>query len=242
MQTILLIDRERELCKNLAEFLKPEGFQVEAAYDAKTGIEMAMNKKYSLIAVNVLRLGGDNDFSVIQHIRSETNTPILMLSARANDEERIAGFEMGADDFLQKPFNPRELIARLRAILRRMRREGEYEVLPQTPKRFQIGDIEMDLGTRVILRSGARIALTSIEFSILEIFLRNAGQIVSREELMHEALGRSLSAYDRSIDVHVSRLRKKLGPEILDMERIKTIRGEGYLYVLACAPVTDPGV
>jgi DNA-binding response OmpR family regulator len=232
MRIILLIDSDRALCKTLAEYLKSEGFQVEAAHDPKTGIEMVLNKKYSLIAINVLRQEGDNDFSVIQQIRSRTSTPILILSARTNDEERIAGLEMGADDYLQKPFNPRELVARIRALLRRIRGEENDGILPQVPKIIRVSDVEMDTGARMVLCAGNRITLTSVEFSILEILLCKAGQLVSREELMLTVLGRSLSSYDRSIDVHVSKLRKKLGHEVSHRERIKTIRGVGYLYPL----------
>jgi two-component system response regulator CpxR len=236
MENILVIDDDRELCKLLTEYLKPEGFQVEIAHDGETGIKMALNKKYSLMILGVMLPGRNNGFSVLQHFRSRASTPIFVLLARPDEGDRITVLEMGADDCLPKPFNPRELVARIRAVLRRTRREGEHRTLPPISQKLRVGDIEMDIGTHVVLRSGKKIALTSVEFCLLEALLRNAGQLVSREELMKGVLGRSLSAYDRSIDVHVSKLRKKLGYEIPGMERIKTIRSVGYLYTLTSAP------
>ncbi|MCX5908189.1 MAG: response regulator transcription factor [Deltaproteobacteria bacterium] len=232
MENILVMGDDRNLGEFLIQYLTPEGFRVDRAQDRETGIEMALDQGYSLIIVDVMLSGGDNDFSVLQHIRSRGSTPMIVLSARADDGDRIAGLEMGADDYLPKPFNPRELVARIRAVLRRTRLEGKHRTPPQIPKRLSVGDVEIDTGTRVVLRSGKKIALTSVEFSVLEVLLRNAGRLVSRGELMPAALGRSFSAYDRSIDVHVSKLRKKLGYKVSGMERIKAIRGEGYLYAL----------
>ena len=194
---ILVVNDDRNLCKQLIECFPPEG---------------------------------DNDFSLLQRIRSADSAPILVLSGRGECGNLITGLEMGADDYLQKPFNPRELVARIRALLRRIKAEGKDGILPQDPKRIRVGDVEIDTGERVVFCSGIRIALTSVEFSILEILLSKAGQFVSREELMQEVLGRALSPYDRSIDVHISRLRKKLGNEVPRPERIKTIRGVGYIY------------
>jgi two-component system response regulator CpxR len=202
---------------------------------------MALNRSYSLIILDILRPEGDNDFSVLQRIRSGNSTPILVMSAQGDDgRDLIAGLEMGADDYLQKPFNPQELVARIRALLRRIRGERGYGILPQDPKRVRVGDVEMDTGARVVFCAGNRITLTSVEFRILEILLCKAGQFVSREELMRVVLGRSLSAYDRSIDVHVSNLRKKLGREVSRREQIKTIRGVGYLYASTPPADVDP--
>jgi len=152
-----------------------------------------------------------------------------MLTARGDDVDRIVGLEMGADDYLQKPFNPRELIARIRAILRRSR-SGSAELMNGMPERFSAGDVELDKGTRIVTRGGERLSLTTVEFDLLEALLRVAGRIVTREELVKSILGRNFSPYDRSIDTHVSNLRKKLGHYTGGVERIKTIRGVGYIY------------
>jgi DNA-binding response OmpR family regulator len=230
MQKVLVIDGDRYLCEMLIECLTTEGFQVDLAHDRETGIKMALNEKYSMIILDVMLPGGGNDFSVLQHIRAKSSIAILVVSAQADDRDRIAGLEMGADDYMPNPFNPRELIARIHAVLRRSKLDGRYGTPRVMPNKLRVGDVEMDTGTRVVLRSGEKIGLTSVEFNILEILLRKAGHLVSRGELTEAALGRSFLAYDRSIDVHVSKLRKKLGPEVPGRERIKTIRGEGYLY------------
>lgn len=239
MGNILFLDGTRNLGGQIIEYLTTEGFQVDLAHDRETGIKMALTGKFSLIIVDAGLSDGKHDFSVLQHIRSSVTTPIFVLTSGADDSSRIAGLEMGADDCLQKPLNPRELVARIRAVLRRARLEEGDGNPPQIPQKMRVGDVEMDTGTRVVLRSGKQVALTSVEFSILEVLLRNAGKLISREDLMSAALGRSFTAYDRSIDVHVCKLRKKLGHEVADMERIKTIRGEGYLYALMPVPHID---
>lgn len=242
MGNILVVNDERNLCAPFIEYLIHEGFQVDLAHDRETVIRMARSNKYSLIIIDVSLPEGNNDFSALQHIRSSTITPVFALTSGSDDGNRIAGLEMGADDCLQKPFDPRELVARIRAVLRRTRLEEGNGTSLQIPKRIRVGDVEMDTGTRAVSRSGEKITLTSVEFSILEVLLRNAGKLVSRAELTPVALGRSFSSHDRSIDVHVSKLRKKLGHEVSGMERIKTIRGEGYLYALTRAPGVDSGI
>jgi two-component system, OmpR family, response regulator CpxR len=237
---ILVVGEDRNSCNQLIESLSPEGFQVDLTFDGETGIRMALNRSYSLIILDIMRPEGDNDFSLLQRIRSGKSTPILVMSAREDGRDLIAGLEMGADNILQKPFNPQELIARIRALLRRISGEREYGIPPHDPKRVRVGDVEMDTGSRVVFCAGNRITLTSVEFRILEILLCKAGQFVSREELMRTGLGRSLSAYDRSIDVHVSNLRKKLGHEVSRRGRIKTIRGVGYLYAFPSPADINP--
>jgi two-component system response regulator CpxR len=155
-----------------------------------------------------------------------------MLTARGDDLDRIVGLEIGADDYLPKPFNPRELVARINAVLRRAR-PGEPEG-KETGGRLLVADIEMEMGTRVVRRAGGSVELTVVEFDLLEKLLRSAGQIVTREELVRDVLHRSLSPFDRSIDMHVSHLRKKLGHQVEGVERIKTVRGVGYIYAKPC--------
>jgi two-component system response regulator CpxR len=155
-----------------------------------------------------------------------------MLTARGDDVDRIVGLEMGADDYLPKPFNPRELLARINAILRRSRLLwSNHAGNSKRAEKYKVADIELNVSAREVFKAGLPVDLTSVEFDILEILMHNAGNIVSRDELTKEVLGRSFSPYDRSIDVHVSRLRKKLGTGISSAERIKSIRGTGYIFV-----------
>lgn len=234
MKRILVIDDDTELCELLLEYLEREGFDVVAVHDGREGLEQAFSTDYALVVLDIM-IPSMSGFEVLQAIRSQSNMPILMLTARGEDIDRIVGLEMGADDYLSKPFNPRELVARIRAILRRTRSESDE--VPAPADRIALGDIEMDLGVRTAYRRGIPVELTSVEFNLLEILLRTAGRIVSREELAREALGRDLGSYDRSIDVHISSLRKKLGQHSSGVERIKTVRGAGYLYALLPQPI-----
>ena len=230
MNSILIIDDDMDLCELLREYLTPEGFEVETVHDGLLGAEGAVSGKYALVVLDVM-LPGINGFDVLRRIRAVSRVSVLMLTARGEDVDRIVGLEMGADDYLPKPFNPRELVARIRAVLRRM--ESGPQLQPPPPSdsgRLVVGDIELVTGTRTVLRNGRKVDLTSVEFAILETLLRLAGQVVSRDDLVQQALGRRLSAYDRSIDVHVSSLRRKLGPLSGETERIKTVRNIGYLY------------
>jgi two-component system response regulator CpxR len=231
LEQVLIVDDDVGLCELLTDFLAPEGFQAESIHDGETGLEKACSGSYDIIVLDVM-LPGINGFEVLRNLRTKVGTPVIMLTARGEEIDRIVGLEIGADDYLSKPFNPRELVARMRAILRRAKK-GRDEVSVFTKhKTIQIGDIEMQTGTRMVFRSGERIDLTSAEFNLLEILLGRAGQLIPREELIPAVLGRSPYAYDRSIDVHISKLRKKLGHEVSGIERIRTIRGTGYLYAL----------
>jgi two-component system response regulator CpxR len=226
MNNILLIDDDRDLCDLLSDYLTPEGFVVEAVHRGPEGSERALTGQYSLVVLDVM-LPGINGFEVLRRIRAASRVPVLMLTARGEDVDRIVGLEIGADDYLPKPFNPRELVARIRAVLRRV----ESNPQPQVDSgRLVVGDIELITGTRTVLRAGQKVDLTSVEFAILETLLRLAGQVVSRDELVKKALGRDLTAYDRSIDVHVSSLRKKLGQRAGESDRITTVRNIGYQY------------
>ncbi|NMC73837.1 MAG: response regulator transcription factor [Geobacteraceae bacterium] len=223
---ILVIDDDRELCELLRDYLGAEGFTVEAAHDGEEGAQRALQGPWGLIVLDVM-LPKLNGFDVLRRIRSGNETPVLMLTARGDEIDRIVGLEMGADDYLPKPFNPRELVARLRAI---QRRAASAALAVPAPESLLAGDILLDPGTRSVSRAGVKIDVTSVEFSVLEVLLRMAGTVISREELCLQALGRRLSYQDRSIDVHVSSLRKKLGPAEGGGERIKSVRGIGYLY------------
>jgi two-component system response regulator CpxR len=226
----LIIDDDIELCELLTDYLEPEGFEVETVNDSYQGIACALAGEYSLVVLDVMlpRLSG---FEVLSQIRAVSKIPIIMLTARGEDVDRIVGLEMGADDYLPKPFNPRELVARLRAIQRRT--NGHEQELHNQPvdEVLTVGDLVLETRTRVIRKLGKEIAVTSVEFSLLQELLRMAGRVVCREDLAEKVLDRKLSIFDRSIDVHVSSLRKKLGHKINGLERIKTVRSVGYMYI-----------
>lgn len=227
---ILVIDDDTELCELLGEYLGQEGFVVESVNEGAAGLERALSGAHALVVLDVM-LPEMNGFDVLRKIRERSNVPILMLTARGNDVDRIVGLEMGADDYLPKPFNPRELVARIRAVKRRAGSPPDAPGSPDRPECVRVGDVALSPETRVVRRAGEVVELTSVEFSLLEALLRSAGKVVPREELARMALGRKLSTYDRSVDVHMSSLRRKLGHRVGPTERIKNIRGVGYMYV-----------
>ncbi|HXL82103.1 MAG TPA: response regulator transcription factor [Pyrinomonadaceae bacterium] len=227
MDQILIIDDDVALCELVTEYLEPHGFQIKSVHRGDTGAEAALSGDFAIVVLDVM-LPGLNGFEVLRRLRAESKVPVLMLTARGDDVDRIVGLEIGADDYLPKPFNPRELVARIRAILRRSQTAPASE--HDQPAALTAGDIELDLGTRVVRRAGQVVELTAVEFDLLEKLLRAAGRIITREELSKEVLGRSTSPFDRSIDMHISNLRKKLGHQLGDVERIKTVRGVGYIY------------
>ena len=229
MQRILIIDDDEELCDLVAEYVRAEGFEADATGDGEARLAAPRRGGYDMVLLDVM-LPGANGFEILRRLRSESDLPVLMLTARGDDVDRIVGLEIGADDYLPKPFNPRELVARIHAVLRRAR-------APRTgaPRLLRVGDVEMDTGARVLRRGGEEVRLTAVEFDVLERLLRSAGSVVSRETLMRDVLEREYSAMDRSIDMHISNLRKKLGAEYAGTERIKTVRGVGYVYTLPAA-------
>lgn len=230
---ILVIDDDAELCELVGEYLESEGFRVDTEGTGDGGAERALEDGYSLVILDVM-LPGINGFEALRRIRAKSEVPVLMLTARGEDVDRIVGLEIGADDYLAKPFNPRELVARIHAILRRVRARAD-DGRPAPVERVVVGDVELDTGSRTVVRDGAPVRLTAMEFDVLEVLLRDAGRVVEREKLVEEVLGRRYSPYDRSIDVHVSNLRKKLGHEVGDLERIKSVRQVGYLYASPAA-------
>jgi two-component system, OmpR family, response regulator CpxR len=231
MRRLLVIDDDRKLCALLSEYLTPEGFEILSVHSGPEGVSRACAGGFDLIVLDVM-LPGENGFQVLRQIRAKKETPILMLTARGDEVDRIVGLEMGADDYLPKPFNPRELAARIRTVLRRVKPDSEEPAFLPSAKRLMVGDVGMDLGTRNVYCSGRSVDLTSVEFSLLEQLLRNAGELVSRDYLTQKVFGRQLTAFDRSVDGYVSKLRKKLGHQVSGSERIKAIRGVGYLYAL----------
>ena len=230
MERILIVDDDVGLCEVLAERLAGEGFSLEAVHDGVRGLERARSGEHGLVILDLM-LPGLTGLDVLRKLRAQSGIPVLILTARGEDVDRILGLEIGADDYLPKPFNPRELIARIRAVLRRTSQ------LDAASPRLSSGDISLDLPAREAWISQRKVHLTSVEFSLLESFLRRAGHVVTREQLTEIVLGRKvLGPFDRVIDVHVSNLRKKLG-ESPAGERIKAVRGAGYQFV----PRSEPG-
>jgi two-component system response regulator CpxR len=231
MNRILVIDDDMELCELLTDYLVPEGFDVETVHNSDKGIERALSGDHNFIVLDVM-LPGVNGFEVLRTLRKSSNIPVLMLTARGEDVDRIVGLEMGADDYLPKPFNPRELVARIRAIQRRGETKKDEKEQTGPAEQIAVGDVGLDAGTRTVRKTGKTVDLTAVEFDLLEMLLRSAGHVLPRKELVSKVLGRGLDPFDRSIDVHISSLRKKLGHKVKGVERIKTIRGIGYLYAL----------
>lgn len=217
---LLLIDDDTELCAMLAEYLAPEGFRVTAMHDGESGAHAALTGNYEVVILDVMmpRLTGTE---TLRRIRAASQVPVLMLTAKGDDVDRIVGLELGADDYLPKPFNPRELVARLRAILRRGGNTTDTTLL-------HAGLLTVRPADRTADWRGQMLDLTSTEYNLLETLARHAGHVVNKADLSEQALARKLTRFDRSIDMHMSKLRNKLG--VLDDGRspIQTVRGVGY--------------
>ena len=219
---VLLVDDDVELCSSLKQLLGMDGFSVTAVHDGDSGLRHALKGVYELVILDVMLPGGDGR-KLLRRIRLTSQVPVIMLTARGDEADRIAGLERGADDYLPKPFNPRELVARMRAVLRRASDSTPQEI-------FKIGDLQMDCGQRRVAVNGSDVALTGAEFDILLLLVRSAGKVLSREEIAEAALGRPVGFLDRSIDNHISNLRKKLGAHASEAGRIRNVRGAGYVY------------
>jgi two-component system response regulator CpxR len=233
---LLLIDDDRELCDLVAEYLTPEDFDVHSVHDGETGLRRALSGDFAFVVLDVM-LPGLGGFEILRRIRAQSSIPVLMLTARGTEIDRILGLETGADDYLPKPFNPRELVARIRAIQRRLAARDTDGA--SASRMLAVGDVDLDLSARSVRLGGKPVDLTSVEFNVLETLMNGAGTVVTREHLSKTALGRRLSAYDRSIDTHVSNLRRKLGTYADGSERIKSVRSVGYFYALP--PSSDFG-
>jgi two-component system response regulator CpxR len=226
----LVVDDDAELCKLVSRFLGAEGYSVQTVQTSGLGIERALSGDYDLVVLDVM-LPEMDGFEVLRRIRTKSNTPVLMLTARGDDLDRILGLEIGADDYLPKPFNTRELSARVRAILRRSNSTNANAALSEAAA-IRIGDMELNARARTVRCRNEALNLTTVEFDLLQRLLRSAGSVVGREELTKDVLGREFSPFDRSIDTHVWSLRRKVGNDLDGSERIKGIRGVGYLYAL----------
>ncbi len=223
MHRILLADDDQAFCDLLKQYLTREGYEVDAVHDGLSAIRSASDGAYDAMILDVMMPRADG-FRVLKDLRSPGRMPILMLTARGEDVDKIIGLEMGADDYLAKPCNPRELAARLKAILRRTQPPGGGEVIAS-------GDLELAPAARAVKLRGEPIDLTGAEFDVLRVLIEDVGRLVSKDDLARRALRRPLGQFDRSIDMHVSRLRHKLGDMPSGGPRIKTVRNRGYLYV-----------
>ncbi|MGB0126345.1 MAG: response regulator transcription factor [Rhodocyclaceae bacterium] len=230
MTRILLADDDTELCQMLKEYLEAEGYSVDTAHDGEAALVRAGEGEFDLIVLDVM-MPRRNGFDVLREIRAHASTPVLMLTARGDDVDSVVGLELGADDYLSKPCNPRVLSARIRAVLRRSEPARSEGGAAGAGEQIELEDLLLNTGARTVACGGKALELTSTEFSVLEVLLRDAGRVVPKAELSERALGRKLARFDRGLDMHVSNLRRKLGPFSSGEERIKTVRGIGYQYV-----------
>ncbi len=221
---ILIADDDRELVALMGEFLGHHGFITDGAHNGPDSLRAALSGSYDLVVLDVMMPGFDG-FEVLKQLRLKSRIPVLMLTARTESQSRIRGLEAGADDYLPKPFEPEELLARIRAVLRR-----SYPLTDRTP--MEVGGLRLEPASRRVLHDGSPIDVTSVEYDILEMLMTYAGRVVSRDQIAQRLYHRKATAFDRAIDVHVSRLRKKLEPD----DPIRTVRGVGYQFVVKSPP------
>lgn len=230
MQRILLVDDDIELCELLVDYLSQEGFSVDTVHDGDSAATTLADNPYDLMILDVM-LPKKNGFDVLREVSFEKRPPVLMLTAKGDEVDRILGLEMGADDYLSKPCNPRELTARIRSIIRRTHAVPPQFQAEARTEELVLNDLVINGSRRLVYVNKKEIELTATEFQILYLLTEHAGELVTRESISEQCMGRRLMAFDRSIDMHISHLRRKLGPDQQKQERIKTIRGVGYQYV-----------
>jgi two-component system response regulator CpxR len=223
---ILMIDDDAKLCRLVKDYLRPLGYDVAAAHNGVSGLEMAAEGEFAAVILDVM-LPGLDGLEVLRRLRAQSNVPVLMLTGRGEEPDRIVGLELGADDYLPKTFSTRELLARLRAVIRRSLSTAQK--LAEATQLIQVGDLSIDDGARTVDLAGALISVTAVEFDILRSLAKAAGRVKTREQLLLEAADRNFEVFDRSIDVHISSLRKKLGDDPKTPRFIVTIRSVGYM-------------
>lgn len=228
MKSILLIDDDFELGELLQEYLSMEGYQLKAVQDGETGLEGALSGQHDLILLDVM-LPKLNGFEVLKKIRATSSIPVIMLTARGESVDRVLGLEHGADDYIAKPYHHHELIARIRALFRRIELSSDSS---RNAGILDVDELSLNISKRQVILGEEELVLTGAEFGVLQCLMENVGELVDKDTLSLTALGRPLMAYDRSIDMHVSNLRKKLGSRKDGSEWIKTVRSRGYM--LAC--------
>src|SRR5579859_6067246 len=226
---ILVVDDDVELCELVQQYLGSQGFHVDAVHDGAAGVAESLSNSYDLVILDVM-LPGIRGFEALRQIRAKSAVPVVMLTAHGEDVDRIVGLEIGADDYMPKPFNPRELAARIHAVLRRTAAGGATKEAASAVS-IRLDDLRLDTRARTAYLKNRDVELTSAEFELLGVFFKSPGQVVTREDLVKNGLGRDLEPADRSLDVHISNLRKKIGPFEDGTERIRAIRNVGYIYV-----------
>ena len=221
-----MIDDDEKLVGLMRDYLESHGFELVAAHDGNAGVEAALSTEPDLLILDLM-LPGMDGLEVCRRVRQSSRVPILMLTARGDETDRIVGLELGADDYLPKPFNARELLARIRAILRRS--DGEQVATASSIQ--QVGPLVVDIGSRAVTLRGRQVDLTTAEFDILHALASSAGRVLSRDQLLQKVHGQGWAAYDRSVDVHISRIRQKIEDDPKRPMLLKTVRGVGYQLV-----------
>ncbi len=222
-----MIDDDTGLCELLSEYLSSQGFEIQSVHDGEQGLKLAQTNDYALILLDVM-LPTLDGFEVLKQLRQTKLTPVIMLTAKGEDFDRIFGLELGADDYIPKPFNHRELLARVKAITRRIEHINSLNI--NTTNKLLVNGVTINLAAREASIDENTLTLTGTEYEILALLCKNASQVVSKEQISEEVLGRRLASFDRSIDMHVSNIRKKIA-EHIKTERIKTMRGSGYVFI-----------
>ena len=226
---VLMVDDDRKLCRLVREYLGPMGYEITAAHTGPEGLEKARNASFDAVILDVM-LPGMDGFEVLRTLRRDSNVPVLMLTARGDETDRIVGLEMGADDYLPKTFSTRELLARLRAVTRRAQAVVRHADTAADTS-FTVGPLRIDPAAREAFLGEEHLDLTPIEFDLLHALASAAGRVLSRDQLLDRVAGRDFEAFDRSVDVHVSSLRKKLGDDPRQPRFIRTVRSSGYLFI-----------
>jgi DNA-binding response OmpR family regulator len=227
---VLIIDDDRKLCALIRDYLAPLGFQVAAVHDGPSGVEEATTDKHDVVILDVM-LPGLDGFEVLKRIRQKSQVPVLMLTARGDETDRIVGLEVGADDYLPKTFSTRELLARLRAVIRRATRPSPSSGNSAPTAEVVVGNLRINADARVVALDDKPLSLTAIEFDLLECLARSRGRVRTREQLIESITERNYDVFDRSVDVHICSLRKKLGDESASPRFIRTVRAVGYMFI-----------
>jgi len=237
VEAVLLVDDDVELCSMLEDYLLRHGFSVTMEHNGEAGLKRALSGEFAIVLLDVM-LPGLDGFEVLRRLRTGSQVSVLLLTARGEDIDRIVGLEIGADDYLPKPFNPRELLARIRAILRR---SASSRPNRSGIKHLSVAGIELDTGSRAASCNGVELELTNVEFELLGALMQAPGQILTREHLTESVLDRRFNPFDRSLDMHVSRLRRKLDDAARLGDQIKTIRSVGYQLALPSTQTAPQG-
>ncbi len=226
---ILIVDDDKKLCRLVADYLEPMGYDVDAAHNGSQGLEMILKGDYEAVILDVMMPQMDG-FEVLKRLRKESDIPVIMLTARGEETDRIVGLEMGADDYLPKTFSSRELLARLRAVTRRYEKSKRHMTSKNENDRLVFGDLEIDEKARKVSLGAKPLSLTPIEYDLLTCLARSAGRVLSRDQLLDAVAGRDYEVFDRSVDVHISSLRRKLGEAPRNPKYIQTVRSAGYMF------------